>query len=235
MLRVPKTLAALFLAVTLAQAADPVVEGKKTAEWLVELKVKNVEAGSAVLYDFYHQETGRRIGKAKSIPISREVVFAGPKGKYDVLIRVVKGEDVFELNEVVEITGGQQPEPPLPPGPKPPPDPTPDPARKDVSYRIVFVEETSLAAGERGSFLTNKSLDARMKAKGHNIRIVDKDVKGQDGSVPKDLTDILAEAASKPYPQVFLVDKAGKHKTVRFDASKLDVPALLKILDSNGG
>lgn len=116
--------------------------------------------------------------------------------------------------------------------PTPPPDV--EPSRKDMSYRVVFIEETSEAANGRGAMLTDKVLAARMKEKGHTFRTVDKDVKDAFGNVPADLKPLLEAAAKKKYPQVFFVDKANKLPTFQFDVPE-NAADLLKLLAANGG
>jgi hypothetical protein len=216
------SLLSVLAAALLAEAADPLIVGEKSADWLVQLKVTGVEQGTAVLWDFYPQDTVRRVGTKKVVPISRECVFAGPKGKYDVLVRLVKGEDVTELTYTVEITGG------APPGPKP--EPTPDPVidRKNVSYKVVFVEETSEAAAGRGAMFTSKTLDDRMKAKKHTWRIVDKDNQGPD------VQAYIKLAAEKKFPQIFLIDQDGKLPFVQLGAPT-KAADLIALLEKYGG
>lgn len=121
----------------LSYSADPTIDGKKAADYLVELKVKDVQPGTAIIWDFYEKESGRRLGQKKVIPISRECVFAGPKGKYEVLVRLVKGEDVQELTYEVELLAGVAPTPPAPPGPPTPADPL------AASLAAVYKADTS--------------------------------------------------------------------------------------------
>ena len=54
------------------------------------------------------------------------------------------------------------------------------------------------------------------------------------GQTPKDLVDILPRAAGRKYPQVFLVDKAGKLLMLQFDAPAT-AAEVLKLLTDNGG
>lgn len=220
-------------------AAKPEIVGTLTDPYLVELKVVGVPRGAAIFWQAVPLTPGVARGDVRKriVKVEQAVILAGPPGEYEVVCQLVKVDkegnaDGEELTRKVTLTGGAGPAPPGP-GPKPTPDPV-DPARKDVSYRVVFVEETSAAAGGRGAMFTNRALDARMRERGHSYRIVDKDVTDKDGGVPADLADLLKLASQKAYPQVFLVDKAGKLKTLQFDAPA-DAAALTQLLSANGG
>lgn len=98
---------------------------------------------------------------------------------------------------------------------------------------IVIVEETGLAAAERGQLFTNAELVARITDKGHRYRIVDQDVIGADGKPPADIVKYLTEAKVAKLPRLFLVDGDGG---VRFrgDAPKT-AKDLIAILAKHGG
>ena len=117
-------------------------------------------------------------------------------------------------------------------GPQPPPDPKP-PVWDETPLIVLIVEETAQAAATRGALFADATLAARMAAKNHKWRVVDKDVIGPDGKPPADVLRFLEMAKGKTLPQVFLVD--GKGKT-RYQG---DCPAkaseLLALLGKVGG
>lgn len=90
----------------------------------------------------------------------------------------------------------------------PAPGPTPAPVTPSKLF-VVIVEETSEAVGARGAMFSDAELAARMKAKGHAWRVVDKDVVGPDGKPPADVARFLKASAGKGLPQIFLVDADG--------------------------
>jgi hypothetical protein len=134
------------------------------------------------------------------------------------------------------IVGDKPPEPGPGPEPRPRPEPGPEPQPGPVTPSklfVVIVEETQDKAAGRGAMLADPAVAERFREKGHQWRVVDKDVVGPDGKPPADITPYLSRAKGKAYPQVFLVDADGN---LRFQG---DAPAgagdLLKLLDNHGG
>lgn len=206
--------------------APPLLTGPAEGKWLAEVKVKNVPEGTAIIWDVFPVDplVPRTKVQKRTIKVEQACVVAGPPGKYEVLVRLVKGDNIEELTGEVTLTGdgSTPPTPPVPPTP-------PDPARKDMSYQIVYVEDTDANANSRkGSLFTNKALDARMKEKGHSWRIVTKD------NPAADVADEIKDTTGKGYPQVFFNDKGGKLKRLQFNAP-LKAEDLIKLLESNGG
>jgi hypothetical protein len=123
------------------------------------------------------------------------------------------------------------PTPTPPPGPTPPPDPNPDDLKKSKLFAVI-VEETGDAASTRGAFLASPVVNKALKAGGHVVRVVDKDVVGVDGKPPADVAKYMALAAGKPYPSLYLVDEAGKTRfsgpMPNVDAAKAFVALLAK-------
>jgi hypothetical protein len=112
---------------------------------------------------------------------------------------------------VVEVIGEVKPPPPGP-GPTPPP-PQPDPPAPPVTPQklfVVIIEETADAVVNRGTFLADKELAARMKEKGHKFRVADQNVTNADNQPPADLVRFLEASKGKSLPQLFLVDEKGK-------------------------
>lgn len=224
-------LACLASAAVAAPPAPPPSAVKVTVGELARVEITPDAAGGvgwasgAADADLFVDELASRAGK------TRLLLQAKRAGTYRVVLWT-KGETDSVFVEVVATGAGPTPDPGPKPGPTP--EPTPSPDRRDVSYRMVFIEETSTAAAGRGALFTDKPLDARMKEKGHSFRIVDKDVTGADGKPPKDLAPLLDLAAKKTYPQLFLVDKEGKLPSLQFDAPT-DAAALIKLLTANGG
>lgn len=217
----------MCLVVSSTMAAPPDVPKTLTAKpgQLVRVTVKT-DAEIGVLRNFtdeqaFFEELSVRKGE-------RRFVFQAPDDAKPGTVYVVgwwtKGE-TDGVSTTITIPGGKV-------DPKPPPDV--DPVRKDVSYRVVIVEETSDAANNRGAMLTNKALATHMSAKGHTFRVVDKDVKDAFGNVPADLKPVIDDAAKKGYPQVYLMDRASKLPTLQF-AAPLTATELLKLLTDNGG
>lgn len=107
---------------------DPVLSGPTSEPYLVELKVKNVSKGSAILWDVYVKDaSGNYIVEGKAqiriIKAEQALLLAGPPGAYLVKCRLIKGEDATELRWTGQLTGGGKP---TPPGPNPDPKPLPD-------------------------------------------------------------------------------------------------------------
>ncbi len=126
------------------------------------------------------------------------------------------------LTELKEITTIQLGAGSVNPGPGP--DPIID--NKPTSLFIVVVEETAVAAAQRGQLFANEALAARVTEKKHKWRVVDKDVVGEDGKPPADIQRFLEAASGKKLPQLYLVDSNGKTRY------KGDLPATAKaVLD----
>lgn len=118
---------------------------------------------------------------------------------------------------------------PTPPGPVDPPKP---PTPKEAPLWVVVVEESAKRTPQQAAMLASPALAARLKAKGHHFRIVDKDAKAPDGS-QADYAAFVQRAAGKDLPQLFLVTTDGD---VRFEG-RLPEPeaALIDTLGKAGG
>lgn len=127
------------------EAAEPALTGPASAPYLVELKVKNVTKGSAIIWDVYVKDAaGNYIAEGKAqtriIKAEQALILAGPVGSYLVKCRLIKGEDATELRWTGQLTGGGQP---VPPKPDPDPDPKPQP---DGRLGLIKVSRDAIAA-----------------------------------------------------------------------------------------
>jgi hypothetical protein len=129
---------------------------------------------------------------------------------------------------------GPEPAPPTPtppdPVPVPPEPPAPVAPQKLV---VVIVEETADAVATRGAFLSDKTLDSFMKAKGHKWRVIDRNVTGADGKPPADVVRFLDDAKAKALPMLYLVNPAGK--TVYSGPAAKTAGELVDLLKKWGG
>ena len=159
-------------------------------------------------------------------------VEASRTGRVELIVVPVGAKTSAEvIRRVIEVDAGGQPQPPQP-GPGPAPTPTPGPTTP-TKLTVVVVEETADAVATRGALFSDPALNARMKAKGHGFRVVDKDVVGPDGKPPADIKRFLDRASGKALPQLFLVDEQGK---ARFAGDMAKTAAeLLDLITRFGG
>lgn len=140
----------------------------------------------------------------------------------------LKGEADIVMS-TVDVDAGQGPQPPPKPDPPKPDPPKPDPKPVEGKRWVLVIEETADPVWQlqRGALVTNKALHDRIRERGHDWKLVDKDVKDSNGNVPADLAAYLRRVAGKKLPWVFVVDVAG---TVLVDETYPGSPA--KLLDS---
>lgn len=188
-----------------AEAEAPVLVGVKSAPWLLELKVRGVPKGTAIIWDVFPEDKATtRIVKAE-----QALLVAGPAGEYRVKCRLIRGEDVTELRDVVTLTGGAPA-----PGPEPkPPAPKPDPASPTAAkVVVVVVEETAARTPAQGKALFDRGFRDWLKAGGHELELLDRD-------------DPAAKAAGYlPY-----ADQAGLPAVLVFDAAATGPALPLKV------
>lgn len=223
---VPAALLWVLAATGVATAAEPKWE-VSSGKYLTEVRVKDVPKGTGIIWDVFPRDKCQK----KVVKSEQSCTIAGEPGDYEIVVRLVsKSGDDFDIEEYTKIItlGGVQPNPGPGPNPNPGPTPTPEPDRKGVAYKIIWVEETDDTAAGRGAIWTNKALAARVKDKGHSLRIVDKD------NTAPDVQEAIGLAKGKSFPQVFLQDKAGKLKLLQFDAPPT-ATKLLELLDKWGG
>lgn len=222
-----KTLALAFLlCVAVFGYAELKVTGETTvaAHKMVRLTVTGAD-DAALIWDF---------DKEDLIDVEEEgnrLLFTGPPGTYKLKCRAVRVKDSKASVETVRVTVviGKG----VPPKPDPDIKPTPDPVPVVGSIWILVIEETSMASDSRGRFFSNAALAARLKAKSHKYRVVDKDVVGPDGRPPRDLAPWLEKAKAKTLPALWLINSAGD---VLFEGDMVRTPQdLIKILDKIGG
>lgn len=176
----------------------------------------------------------------------RKIVFAsGDPGTFVFVGAATNGKEVSLVIHAVELTVGGKPNPPpAPPAPPAPPDdgttppqpPAPDGQTTPVTATklyMVIVEETANAVAERGQLLRDRTLAARVKAKGHKWRIVDQNIVGPDGKPPADVKPYLDLARGKGLPQIFLVTPAGK--MIYQGNLPVAAPAFLQLIQKFGG
>jgi len=214
-------------ALTLSQSVPTPAQGD-----LVRISAKT-DAGAVVRWKVLGDWQNAADSDGKSILVVYK------SSRFDVLaIAVLDGDGKAEVSEFVTLTfnAGATPGPGPGPGPGPEPGPGPGPGPTPVipvtpaKLQIVIVEETSDAAAGRGAMFADAALGARMKAKGHSWRVVDKDVVGPDRKTPPaDIAAQLQAAKGKMLPQIFLIDEA---RNVRYagdwgDKTAADLIALL--------
>lgn len=170
----------------------------------------------------------------------KAVVMAGRAGRYRLLSYGALGDRASPPATCLVVVGDTPPAPPGPspgpaPGPSPGPTPVPPPAPPAplTKLHLLLVEETADAAAGRGKYLSDPALRARVKAKGHNLRVIDKDVTDASGKPPRDLAPYLERARGKGFPQLYLVNQDGR---VLYEGALPPTPEeLLKLLDKIGG
>lgn len=169
----------------------------------------------------YNGKTVLTIEPIQSGTVTLLIVPTG-KGKADW----IKKNLTINIGEIPDVN----------PNPKPTPKPTPDPVVvTDQKLFIVYVESDGNFVNNRGVFISSPEIVARIKDKGHKVRIVDKDVIGIDGQPPKDVKRFLDACVGKDYPQLFIVDQKGA-TLKQFDWSNDKQPTdLINILKSFGG
>jgi len=129
------------------------------------------------------------------------------------------------------MVGGSTPLPPIPPGPTPPP--TPEPPITPSKLFVLIIEETGDAVVEKAMLMRDQAIMARMKSKGHQWRIVDKDVRSSNGVTPPDLVRFFEATKGKTLPQLFLVDD---HGLIRWSGDMPRTPAaFLEAMQKVGG
>ncbi len=95
----------------------------------------------------------------------------------------------------------------------PSPDPTPDPKPGPVVSQklwVVVIEETADASESRAAFFKSAALGERMVAKGHRLRVMDKDLVDASGTQPTWAKAYIGRSAGKTLPYVILTDMSGK-------------------------
>lgn len=155
----------------------------------------------------------------------------GAVGQVDCLF-IVDGQTKPRKRVTLSVNGGAPapaPPGPTPPGPTPPgPTPPPVPTTK-TKFRIVVVQDVGDPSPEFTAVVQNGLLNATMKERGHQWRIVKANVVDKDGLSPKDLRAIFALARATKLPQVFLVDEDGvlRHQE-NFPTKPQDLQAMIE-------
>lgn len=157
---------------------------------------------------------------------------ADSPGVYKVVFVTASGDVPLVAQTVITYDGPPAPPGPgpNPPGPQPvPPGPAPGPVSK---LYVVVIEDTLQSKSNRGAYYANKALLDRVKSKGWQFRVEDKDVKNAAGQTPPDLAAYVRAAAGKE-PYAFLVNQDGK---VLFEGALPATPAdLLALIQKVGG
>jgi hypothetical protein len=126
-----------------APDAGPVIEGDESAEYMAEVRVRGVPAGTAVIWFVSPESAGVKTRVVKS---EKAFLLAGPPGDYTVRAWLVKGEDSTELKKPVRLTGGAPAPPkPVPPGPGPAPAPVPEVDPLLTPAQIAYTADPSAA------------------------------------------------------------------------------------------
>lgn len=182
-------------------AAPPILEGKESASYMGEVKVRNVPQGSAVIWDVTPETAVTRIIKTE-----KAVLFAGPPGKYKVRVRIVKpgdDEDPIDINKEV-VLSHDAPEP----NPLPPP-PTPD---SKFSYFVV-VEDTLKAQAWRGDILGSPLVHGAYGVlQGSKVDPIHRLIDISMEAVTPEVAKFQKLAQGKELPWMFLLDD--NHKVI---------------------
>lgn len=191
-----------------AEAAPPLLDGARSAPWMIEIKAKNVPRGSAVLWDLYAKDVRTGLyyaeggAQTRIVKTEQAFIFAGPAGGYKVKCRLVKGDDTVELNWEGTITGGAAPTP-VPPVPVPP-NPNPPGPVHVVPTWVIVVEETSARTPAITAVLNDLDMWKRLGAKGVKYRVYDKD------SPDAKARGYAQQATGVQLPAVLHLDATGK-------------------------
>ena len=124
---------------------------------------------------------------------AKEKTAAAQKAESDAL-----GLVQAELKRIADLAAGldSKPTPPKPP-------------ITQQKLHILIIEETADAVPQRGAYLTEPNLWARIKDKGHDFQVVDKDVKDRTGQVPVNLKGWIDKTKDKKLPWLFLIGPDG--------------------------
>lgn len=171
-------------------------------------------------------------GKVESRTYKGKSVFtveAIQTGRVEILIVPVGGTAKDVIRRPLDVSSNV--------GPRPPPD---DGKKKDEEekkkddtkpipfsgkFSMVVIEETEMAANNRGAFFADKELQAYLATKlNGKARIADKDVVDATGQPPKDLAPYLNHAKGKGLPQLYLIAPDG---TVLYEGNLPKTPAEL--------
>lgn len=150
-------------------------------------------------------------------------------GKVELLLVPVGGDAKSVIRRTLEVTGARPP-----PEPIPDPKPDPKPAPYVGKFSMVVIEETEMAANNRGAFFADKELRDYLATKlNGKPRIADKDVVDSTGQPPKDLAPYLNHAKGKGLPQLYLIAPDG---AVLYEGNLPKTPAeLIALVKKVGG
>lgn len=221
----------IAIACFFGQPADPALEAPAEAKVYVPVTVKLTGAAATTKVKW---KIVPEPAWSEKLPSGVGFRFTGGPAKYSIRVDYVdfKKELWGEAATTVSIVGE---------GPKPEPGPAPEPDDPIVNPNtpskiwVVIVEETADAAANRGAMFGNSELNAYMQSKGHQWRIVDKDVRNVDGQPPADVKRFLDIAKGKPYPSVYFVDEKGKTRATTNLTPTDTADKLLGLLKSSDG
>lgn len=134
-----------------------------------------------------------------------KVLRANKDGRYKVEAWNGKGDVASDIAVCWIVVG----EPGPLPGPTPGPGPEPSPTPTSQKLRIVVIEETADATGQRAVFFKNAALKNRIAEKGHAVRMLDKDVVDETGQQPAWAKAYIDRAAGR-LPFIILTTVDGK-------------------------
>jgi len=138
-----------------------------------------------------------------------------------LLIEVVNNQPDLSF---VTLVRNSPPQPP--PGPRPP-EPTPQPA---TLSSLIWVEESEARQPSQAAALIDKSIRETLNQKRVAFRVIDVDVKDENGQTPSDLVALIEAAKSKGLPVVFGLDANGKTVVEAKINTREDFEALLRRL-----
>lgn len=201
-----------------------VLEGEEAADYLAEVKVRNVPLGSTVLWDV----TPEGQAKIRIIKTEKSLLFAGPPGSYDVRVRIVQPPDkdgndnVTDLRKTVLLT--QKVVPPVPPGPGPGPLPPPVPTPTGKFSYFVVVEDTLKAQQWRGELLGSPLVHAAYNIlQGSKTDPVHRLIDIQMEATTPEIEKFQKLAVGKELPWMFFLDE--NHKVIDDKKAPLDAQA----------
>ena len=119
-----------------------------------------------------------------------------------------------------------KPDPPKPDPPKPDP-PKPDPGPSGLTKAIIWIEETAERTAGQAEAMADPESRRAIATAGWQLRIVDKDVRDEQGRRPAEWAAIIDAAIAKGLPIVLVADAGGKTTWYRAPEGAAQMRALL--------
>lgn len=190
---------------------DKVIIVKEDATVIQSFPFTITAPDGAGLYFWTFPSTLQAIDKGNVLEVSggaKGTITVSSKSIYPDVDKDGKFKGFVTKFASIAFTIGDVPAP-VPPGPTPPVPPEPIPVPVAQKIRIVVIEETADATGARAAFFKDTALKARMDAKGHLLRVMDKDLIDETGTQPAWAKAYIDRAAGR-LPFIILTDMQGK-------------------------